>query len=169
VITDLIEIERLAHEKAAENLAFRRHLHDHRRPEREFEEIAARVESQIDCTKCANCCRTMDVVVSGTEMTRIAAHLDMRLEDVLRLYTVFDPHTRERTLAGRDGACVFLDNNLCMIYEVRPKTCRDFPHTHPHGATLGSRMSSICLHSEVCPILYNALEEYKHRTGFHHR
>jgi Fe-S-cluster containining protein len=26
--------------------------------------------------------------------------------------------------------CNFLDNeNACMIYEVRPKACREFPHT----------------------------------------
>lgn len=169
MITNLDEVSRLAHEKEAENLAFRRYLHDHHRPEHEFEQVATRVEREIDCTHCANCCRTMDVAVTGLDVTAIAGHLGMRVEDAQRLYTAFNPHSGERTLAQKSGACVFLDDNLCMIYEVRPKTCRDFPHTHPHGTTLGSRMSSICLHSEYCPILYNALEEYKHRLGFHHR
>lgn len=169
VITDLVQIQRLAQEKEGENLAFRRYLHDHHRPEHEFEEIAARVEGEIDCTKCANCCREMDVEVSTAEVTAIAAQLGMRLDDAMRLYTSFDPHSEERTLAQKDGVCVFLDGMLCMVYEARPRTCREFPHTHPHGVSLGSRMSSVCLHASVCPILFNALEEYKHRLGFHQR
>lgn len=169
MIVDLVQIERLAQEKEAENLAFRRYLHGHHRPEHEFEEVAARVESEIDCTKCANCCRTMDVEARAGEAEAIASYLEMQVGEVLRLYMEFDPHTGARTVAQRNGECVFLDGNLCLIYEVRPRACRDFPHTHPHGVTLGSRWSSICSHSRHCPILFNALEEYKHRLGYHHR
>lgn len=166
MITDLEQIRRLAEQKEAENLEFRRYLHKHHRPEQEFGEVAAGVEQQIDCTQCANCCREMDVEVSAAEVTAIAAHLGMRVEDALRLYTTFDPHAQERTLAKKDGACVFLDGKLCIVYEARPRACREFPHTHPPGVSLGSRMSSVCRHASVCPILYNALEEYKHRLGF---
>lgn len=169
MITDLAQIQRLAQEKEAENLAFRRYLRGHQRPKHEFSEVAAGVEEQIDCTQCANCCREMDVEVSTAEVTAIAAHLGMRVEDALRLYTRFDPHAQERTLAKKDGACVFLDGNLCMVYEARPRPCREFPHTHPPGVSLGSRMSSVCRHASVCPILYNALEAYKHRLGFRHQ
>lgn len=168
MINDLEEVRRLAREKEAENLAFRRYLHDHRRPEREFEEIARQVESAIDCTRCANCCRALEADITSAEGEAIAAHLGMPLEAVLRLYTVFDPHTGARTLAQRAGACVFLDSNLCLIYDARPRPCRDFPHTHPQGVSLGSRWPSVCRNAEHCPILYNALEQYKHRLGFRH-
>lgn len=166
--TDLDRIADLAREKAAENLAFRRYLRGQSRPKHEFSEIAAGVEAQIDCTQCANCCRELRVEVSTAEAAAIAAHLGMGLEDVMRLYTSYDAHREERMLARQGGACVFLDGKLCMIHAARPKACRDFPHTHPDGVSLGSRMSSVCRHSEVCPILFHALEEYKRRLGFRH-
>jgi Fe-S-cluster containining protein len=76
----------------------------------------------------------------------------------------------------RDGAedclnsgeeCVFLDGNLCMIYESRPKTCRNFPHVALGTHLLGGRPSSLARWAALCPIIYNALERYKHLTGYH--
>jgi Fe-S-cluster containining protein len=64
-----------------------------------------------------------------------------------------------------DG-CIFLDGNLCMIYEARPKTCRDFPHVAVGTHSLGGRPSSLRRWAALCPIIFNALESYKHLTGF---
>jgi hypothetical protein len=54
-----------------------------------------------------------------------------------------------------------------MIYEVRPKTCRDFPHVSIGAHSLGSRPSSLARWAALCPIIFNALESYKHLTGYH--
>jgi Fe-S-cluster containining protein len=64
---------------------------------------------------------------------------------------------------------VFLDHNLCMIYSARPKTCRDFPHVGLGEHSLGSRPCSLARWAALCPIVYNALESFKHLTGFHPR
>jgi Fe-S-cluster containining protein len=106
----------------------------------------------------------LDVDVSPADIRAIAEFLGSTEADVRRLYV-----TEEHTLWRTKGACVFLHGNLCLIYPVRPRACRDFPHIHAQGVSLGSRMSSICRHAAVCPILFNAIEEYKHRTGFHPR
>ena len=62
---------------------------------------------------------------------------------------------------------VFLDSNLCMIHEARPKACRDFPHVSIGKCLLGSRQSLLARWAPLCPIIFNALEEYKHLTGYH--
>jgi Fe-S-cluster containining protein len=53
-----------------------------------------------------------------------------------------------------------------MIYKARPKACRDFPHVAVGKHSLGSRQSSLARWAPLCPIIFNALEEYKHLTGY---
>ena len=54
-----------------------------------------------------------------------------------------------------------------MIYAARPAACRDFPHLAPCTHSLGGRLSSLCRNAWFCPIIYNALESYKHLVGYH--
>jgi hypothetical protein len=56
VVTDLVQIRRLAEMEQGENLDFRRFLNAHHVPDHLFRQIAREVEQQIDCTVCANCC-----------------------------------------------------------------------------------------------------------------
>ena len=76
-------------------------------------------------------------------------------------------HSRSRILLNSREGCVFLDGNLCMIYEARPKTCRTFPFVAVGNHSLGGRPSSLARWAALCPIIYNALESYKHLTGYH--
>jgi Fe-S-cluster containining protein len=61
---------------------------------------------------------------------------------------------------------VFLRGNLCTVYEARPRACREFPYLVSHQRSLGGRMSSVCKHASLCPIVFNALEAYKHAVGY---
>lgn len=170
MVTDLAEVRRLGRAKQAENLRFRRYLAARRRSEEPFYVVAGEVERRMDCTACANCCRTGLVTVIPDEIAAIAAYLKMQPAEVERLYTQADPKVPEGRLlrTGPDG-CVFLQGNLCMVYEARPRPCRDFPNVSYRARSLGSRMSSLCRWVPFCPIVYNALEEYKKVTGFHPR
>jgi hypothetical protein len=74
-----------------------------------------------------------------------------------------------RIIRNSAKGCIFLDGNLCTIYDARPKTCRDFPHVALEDHSLGSGVSSFARWAAICPIIFNALESYKHLTGFDKR
>lgn len=167
VVTDLAEVFRLGTAKAEENLDFRRYLSAKHRADKTFQILASEVQKQVDCTACANCCRHSVVPVSQREIETVAEYLGATREAVTRLYTVPNPDTPAlRILRSSMEGCVFLDGNLCMIYEARPKTCRDFPHVAVGTHSLGGRQSSLGRWAALCPIIFNALESYKHLTGF---
>jgi Fe-S-cluster containining protein len=101
------------------------------------------------------------------EIEQIVGCLGTTPESVTRLYTVPDPDAPAlRMLQNSKEGCVFLDSNLCMIYEVRPKACRGFPHVTIGTHSLGGRRSSLARWTALCPIIFNAFEAYKHLTGY---
>lgn len=168
MVTDLGEVFRLGTAKAGENLAFRRYLSAHHYPDGPFQIVAGEVQQHVDCTACANCCRHSVVSVTHGEIEAIARHLGVAHEEVVRRYTVADPGAPAlRILAGSQDACVFLIGNLCTVYDARPKACREFPHVAMGTHSLGARPASLARWAALCPIIYNALEKYKHRTGYH--
>lgn len=168
MVTDLAEVFRLGTAKAAENLDFRRYLSARHYPDEPFRILASEVQQHIDCTKCANCCRHSVVSVGKQEIENIARYLGVTAEAVTRIYTVPDPDApSSRVLLNSAEGCVFLDDNLCIVYEARPRTCRDFPHIAKGTHSLGSRPSSLARWAALCPIIFNALERYKHLTGYH--
>ena len=167
VTIDLVEIRERTAANREQNLAFCRYVHEHRHRIEEFQEIASRVQREIDCTACANCCRQTVVGVGPAEIGAIAGYLGMDEDLAMHRYTRPDPEdSQARVLKNEHNACVFLDGNLCTIYDVRPRACRDFPHVAPHCHSLGGRLSSLCRKAEICPIVYNAFEQYKERLGF---
>jgi Fe-S-cluster containining protein len=166
VVTDLVQIRRLAETEEGENLRFRRFLKAHHYPDRLFRQIARAVEEQIDCKACANCCRETRVNVAPTEIDTLARYLNLPREQVVKEYTTTDPEDRETILRHSGDGCVFLDGNLCLVYEARPRACREFPYLASHERSLGGRMPSVCRHACICPIVYNTLQAYKHAVGY---
>ncbi len=167
MVTDLIQIRELGTAKEAENLDFRRYLRAHHRRIEEFQKLAAEIQEQIDCTQCANCCRYSVVSVVQRDIEAIARHLGEDSEHVIRHYTEPDPEAgTRRILRSTSEGCVFLDGNLCMIYEARPEVCMRFPHVASGMRTLGGRLPSLYRWASLCPIIYNAVETYKHVVGY---
>jgi uncharacterized protein len=77
----------------------------------------------VDCTRCANCCRTLRPVFSDDDIERIAGHLGMEKDDFIAAHLEFDEEAnRYRT---KTTPCQFLgDHNRCKIYGGRPEKCR---------------------------------------------
>lgn len=68
MLTDLVQIRRAGEKMRDENERFRKHLKRHNFVERKFREIALKVEAQIDCTACANCCREATVKLAARDI-----------------------------------------------------------------------------------------------------
>lgn len=82
---------------------------------------------EIDCLKCANCCKTTSPIFRDVDVKRIAKHLRMPESKFETLYLRMD---EDNDWVLKQAPCHFLnDDNTCSIYEVRPLACREYPHT----------------------------------------
>ncbi len=169
MLTDPAEIRRLAEQHADEDVEFRRFVHNRHISDHPLRDSVAGLLAGFDCRECANCCRETRVPVSDGEIEAIAADLNMESRRVKQFYTERGDSSDETLLKQVDDACVFLDGGQCMIYDARPEPCRQFPAIALHADLLGNRMSSVCRQAAICPVVFEALEEFKHLVSFHPR
>lgn len=165
LLTDLVQIQRFGEKQREENRRFRSWMKSHNFVERRLKAIAGSVEDAIDCTQCANCCRVATTQVTERDVERLARFIGMRVSEFLRDYTVESPD-EGRILKRNENGCVFLENNLCSVYEARPQTCELFPHLVKGSGSLVSRMWHMPDRASYCPIVFNTLEDWKVETGF---
>jgi hypothetical protein len=165
MLTDLVQIKRLGEKERDDNLRFRAWLKRHNFVERRLKSIAQEVEDKIDCTSCANCCRVATTPLNGRDVERLSRFFGMKAQQFLATYTV---ETEEEgiILKRNEGGCVFLDGNLCSVYDSRPETCQLFPHLVKGNGSFLSRMWHMPDRAAYCPIVYNSLEAFKKETGF---
>jgi uncharacterized protein len=165
MLTDLVQIKRFGEKQREENQRFRAWLKRHNFVERRFKTIAQDVEESVDCTACANCCRVATTQLNERDITRLSRYLRLSEKDFIRDYTV-ETQEEGRILRRTENGCVFLDGNLCSVYEVRPHTCELFPHLAKGSGSLLSRMWHMPDRAVYCPIVFNTLEQFKSETGF---
>jgi Fe-S-cluster containining protein len=165
VLTDLVQIKRFGEKQRAENQKFRAWLKHHTFVERRLKGIAQDVEEKIDCTSCANCCRVATTQVTERDAERLARFLRVKVAAFLRDYTE-ETEDEGRILKRNENGCVFLEGNLCSVYEARPNTCELFPHLVKGNGSLLSRLWHMPDRAVYCPIVYNTLEAWKPETGF---
>jgi Fe-S-cluster containining protein len=85
------------------------------------------VFQRTDCLTCANCCKTTSPIFRDKDIDRIAWHLGLRPSAFVNQYLYMDD---EGDWVLHKSPCAFLqEDNACSIYQVRPKACRDYPHT----------------------------------------
>lgn len=166
MVTDLVQIKRLGEQKRPENERFRKYLRVHDYPERRFRKIAEEIESQVDCTQCANCCRQATVKLQERDVEKLAKFFRMPPGKFLKQYTQEDPEQGIILKFTPGQGCVFLDGNDCTVYEARPAICVDFPHLVRGQGSINFRMWQFIDRATYCPIVYNALEEYKDVVEF---
>ena len=165
MLTDLVQIRRLGEKKRDENLRVRMHLKRRNYQERRLIRIAREIEEEIDCTACANCCRVATIKIIDRDVEKLARRLGVNKDRFLAEYTRVDAE-EGRVLKRNEGGCVFLEGNLCSVYDARPHTCVTFPHLTHGAGSLVSRLWQMVDRACYCPIVYNTLEAWKPEVGF---
>jgi len=85
------------------------------------------VFDEIDCLECANCCKSLGPRITDRDIERMAKALKMKSADVVAQYLRID---EDNDYVFKEMPCPFLaGDHYCMIYENRPKACREYPHT----------------------------------------
>jgi Fe-S-cluster containining protein len=113
----------------------------------------------VDCTKCANCCRTLRIVVTEEDIARIAAHLGMGQHEFIAAYLERDEE--EGCFRIKTTPCPFLSDNKCTIYEVRPEKCQGYPFTDKPDFPFMSITHAN--NAVVCPAVFYLVEQMKRR------
>ncbi len=110
---------------------------------------------EVDCLDCANCCKTISPIFTQRDIERISKYKNQNVGDFISNYLFMD---EEGDFVLKSSPCVFLDtNNKCSIYEVRPKACREYPHTNDKKM---SRHVSITKENvRVCPAAYLIVDQ----------
>lgn len=85
------------------------------------------VFKSIDCLECANCCKTTSPIFQQSDIERLAKTLKMKTPQFIEEYLKLD---EDDDYVLVSSPCPFLgDDNKCIVYENRPKACREYPHT----------------------------------------
>jgi Fe-S-cluster containining protein len=83
-----------------------------------------RFECQPGCTKC--CEQQGFVYLTEDDIVRLAAHLNLMLDDFERRY-VFRTKNLRRLRVPRHAQCEFLKEGGCGVHVAKPTQCRTFP------------------------------------------
>ena len=112
---------------------------------------------KTDCLSCANCCKTTGPLFTLADIERIAKHLKLKPQQFIDKYLLID---EDKDYVLQTVPCNFLDtDNTCFIYDVRPKACREFPHTDRKKF---QQITDLTLKNvAICPAAYNIVEAMK--------
>jgi Fe-S-cluster containining protein len=127
--------------------------------DRQMQEMHDKEFSRTNCLDCANCCKTTGPLFTNKDIERISKHLKLKPQQFIEQYLRID---EDKDYVLQEVPCTFLAaDNYCLIYDVRPKACREFPHTDRKDF---HKISNLTIkNTAICPAAYNIVEEMKRR------
>jgi len=113
--------------------------------------------SKINCLLCANCCRNLGPRLSDKDIERLSKYLRIKPSSFTSRYLKLD---EDGDYIFKNMPCPFLMNdNRCMVYDERPKACREYPHTD--RKKFHQLLDLAGKNSSVCPAVFEILEGLK--------
>jgi hypothetical protein len=130
-------------------------------PGRELDEMVHQFHDEafeeIDCLKCANCCRGTGPLLKNKDIDKLSAELRKKPADFVQEYLRID---EDNDYVFKSMPCPFLkDDNYCKVYSARPNACAQFPHTDQRD--IRSILSITLLNSMICPAVAKVVEKLK--------
>ena len=156
---DLQKLQEEANNKSRENRRFLEKLK--KKKPKDLDVKVAGLHDEVfeytDCLECANCCKSISPVVIDRDIDRIAKHLKMSPSEMTKQYLELD---KDEDYVFRQTPCPFLmPDNYCMIYEVRPRACREYPHTDRKRFYQINTLT--WKNTFVCPAVFDVVEKLK--------
>ena len=136
-----------------------------KRPPKKLDKITQNIHEEVfaqtNCLDCANCCKTTGPLFERKDIERIAKYLRLKPVQFEAQYLRID---EENDWVLQQVPCAFLgEDNACSIYDVRPKACREFPHTDR------PKIYQIAQHTQknvaICPAAFSIVEKMKERLS----
>ncbi|UMB61352.1 YkgJ family cysteine cluster protein [Lutibacter sp. A80] len=156
----LKELPKLAKDKLIENKKYFQKLKK-RTPKNldvVMQDLHDKEFEKTDCLTCGNCCKTTSPIFTNKDIERISKHFKMKVFDFTTQYLELDA---DNFYVLKTAPCAFLDlnDNMCMIYDVRPKACSEYPHTDRRKFI---QIADLTIkNTEICPAAYNIVEALK--------
>jgi len=155
-------LPKLAKDKHKENKTFFTKLK--KKPPKQLDYLMQELHDEefkrTDCLKCANCCKTTGPLFTDKDIGRIAKFFKMKPQQFTEQYLRLDEdsdyvlQSLPLTLLGSD--------KYRSIHEVRPKACRELPHTDRKKFQQSSNLTR--KNVAICPAAINILEAMKTRS-----
>ena len=156
---DLEKHRALVRQKAKENKKFFQQLKRVKPKvlDQKMHQLHEEIFACADCLECANCCSTTGPLFTDKDIGRIAKYLKIKPSEFTEKYLRID---EDKDYVLQQVPCTFLyEDNRCSIYNVRPKACREFPHTDrtKQYQILNFTQKNVA----VCPAVYHIVEKLK--------
>lgn len=127
----------------------------------QFSELHEAVFDELDCLDCGNCCKTTSPIFIQTDIDRLARVFRQKSSDFIDIYLHRD---EDGDFVLNSSPCPFLgEDNKCLVYEHRPKACREYPHTNRknmHGI-LGLTLKNTLVCPAVLKIFRQIGKDYR--------
>jgi uncharacterized protein len=111
---------------------------------------------KIDCLDCANCCKTTSPIFIQTDIDRLSKVFGMKPSDFVKQYLYTDD---DGDCVLKSTPCPFLnDDNKCLVYEERPKACKEYPHTNRKN--MRGILNLTLQNTLVCPAVFEIFQDF---------
>lgn len=110
-----------------------------------------------DCLQCANCCKTTGPMLTMRDLERLAKDHNLKLGTYINQYIRVD---EDGDYVFKTMPCMYLnEDNTCRVYHIRPKACREFPHTD--RVNQKEILAITQKNAAICPAVFEMVERLK--------